>query len=255
MISYRLIHTIALASTFWLFTLLFSISPNQTYYNTPDSIEQLAQHVQQKYYNLPPIQPRLVISLAGIPGSGKSTLARKLLVQLQPLLNTVILPMDGFHLTRAELEQLSDPDEAFRRRGAPFTFNPQGFIDTIKKINDPDWATTTIYAPSFDHAIKDPVDNGIKIDPDVQVVIVEGNYVSLKVAVWNEIESFVDDTWFVHCDLQLARQRIVSRHVEAGISKDEQEAIERVEGNDLINARYIIDNSKQPNVVIVSRGT
>ncbi|EGW30094.1 uncharacterized protein SPAPADRAFT_144289 [Spathaspora passalidarum NRRL Y-27907] len=245
-------YTIALTSALWLF---FSTIITHTHTDTStvhvkkSHLDKIVKRVYEKYHSVDN-RRRLVISLAGIPGSGKSTLAQRLLPRLERYFNTVVLPMDGFHLSREELARMDDPQEAFARRGAPFTFNPRGFIDVIKKISDPAY-TDTVYAPSFDHAVKDPVDGGVTIGPDAQVVIVEGNYVSLKDEVWDQIESLVDDTWFLQCDLGLAKRRIVRRHIEAGISSDEQEAIDRAEGNDLINARYIIENSKKTKLVIV----
>jgi pantothenate kinase len=42
--------------------------------------------------------------------------------------------MDGFHLTKAQLELTPDPAYAFARRGAPFTFDAQGLVDTLSRL-------------------------------------------------------------------------------------------------------------------------
>jgi len=34
--------------------------------------------------------------------------------------------MDGFHLTKKQLSEMLDPVEAFKRRGAAFTFDGNG---------------------------------------------------------------------------------------------------------------------------------
>lgn len=52
-----------------------------------------------------------------------------------------------------------------------------------------------ITAPSFDHATKDPVANGITISSRTQVVIIEGNYTLLDCQPWNEISKLVDDRY------------------------------------------------------------
>lgn len=66
---------------------------------------------------------RLVVGVAGAPGAGKSTLASAVAARLCAALGdataAVVLPMDGFHLTKAELAQFPDPTAAFARRGAP----------------------------------------------------------------------------------------------------------------------------------------
>jgi pantothenate kinase len=64
---------------------------------------------------------RILIGVAGIPGAGKTTLTAQLCQQLnQHFQSTVsiMVPMDGFHLTHAQLDALPNAAEAHRRRGA-----------------------------------------------------------------------------------------------------------------------------------------
>ena len=63
------------------------------------------------------------IAIAGETGSGKSTLAAHLAdafnaTHSEPM---TALGMDGFHLPKAVLRAMPDPDAAFARRGAPWT--------------------------------------------------------------------------------------------------------------------------------------
>lgn len=71
---------------------------------------------------------------------------------------------------------MEDPAEAHKRRGAPFTFWAEGLIDLIKKIRQQEQLAlesldreceeeddVTVYAPSFDHAVKDPIEKDIRI--------------------------------------------------------------------------------------------
>src|SRR5690349_15591736 len=74
---------------------------------------------------------RSMIALAGVPGSGKTTLATRLAeaVNVRTAPNTMLaLGMDGFHFTKAALRQFPDPEEAFARRGAPWTLWWKGCI-------------------------------------------------------------------------------------------------------------------------------
>lgn len=57
--------------------------------------------------------------------------------------------MDGFHLYKHELQQMSDPVEAFKRRGAPFTFNPAALALVLQHIRTHGYANV----PSFDHKV------------------------------------------------------------------------------------------------------
>lgn len=189
---------------------------------------------------------RTVISLAGIPGSGKSTVSNAIMRKLGS--QAAILPQDGFHWPRDHLAKSDDPQEAFRRRGAPFTFDSRRFVETVASLK----YNPEVYAPSFDHALKDPMERGIYIGPETKIVIVEGSFVSLEDEIWTEIGNCVDECWFVDVDFNVARERIIARHLESGISDTLQEAQLRTDGNDLVNARYIIDHSKPFDVVIKS---
>lgn len=50
-----------------------------------------------------------------------------------------------------------------------------------------------ISAPSFDHAVKDPLPDAIAISSRTKVVIIEGNYTLLDEDPWNSIADLVDD--------------------------------------------------------------
>lgn len=208
-----------------------------------DDIEGLVERVLKI-----PRQRRTLVSIAGAPGSGKSTLALKVANELKKSHSTVVLPQDGYHYYRHELAAMANPDEAFERRGAPFTYNVDKFVETVRQLRE--CSDTTVAAPSFDHKVKDPVEGDVVIGPDVEIVLVEGNYVSLPDAGWNEIEQYVDDTWYVDTDPKLVGKRIVKRHLEAGIAANEEEATKRADGSDMKNAVYIREQSKKTAVVI-----
>ena len=67
---------------------------------------------------------RLVVALAGLPGSGKSTVAHRWAQAINALrgANTaLVLGMDGFHLPRAQLAQMPDPQAALSSPLRKFT--------------------------------------------------------------------------------------------------------------------------------------
>lgn len=93
---------------------------------------------------------------------------------------------------------------AFRRRGAPFTFDAAGFLKLVRRLRDTpvtecDELEIMIRAPSFDHALKDPVEDAIVVSSQTKLVIVEGNYTLLDEEPWAGISELVDDrsvlTW------------------------------------------------------------
>lgn len=155
----------------------------------------------------------------------------------------VCIPMDGYHLSRAQLATMPDPATAIHRRGAAFTFDAEAFYRLVRSLRESLTADSpTVYAPSFDHAIKDPVANDIPILPKSKVVIFEGLYLSLSHPPWSLAASLMDESWFIHVDREIARARLVKRHVASGIAPDVAAAEYRISSTDFLNADDIMDN-------------
>lgn len=162
--------------------------------------------------------------------------------------------MDGYHLSRAQLSAMPDPAIAHSRRGADFTFDDGSFLELVKGLRKPLLPESkTLYAPSFDHAVKDPIADDIPVHPTVRIVIFEGNYLSLDKGLWKEAAELMDELWFVEVDFETARKRLVTRHVKAGIAKDEEEAGRRTDENDLVNGKQIVEDRLEVHEVIISR--
>jgi pantothenate kinase len=204
-----------------------------------------------------PGQHRIVVVLAGPPGSGKSTIAAKVVQRLNATSTTpfaALVPMDGFHLPRSALDLLPNRAEAYARRGASWTFDSNGILNLVHSLSESRFESSseTILAPSFDHALKDPVEDGIRIAPDIKFVLLEGNYLLLDEEPWCRIEGLVDDSWFVDVEERLARGRIAKRHVKSGIETSWEAAVRRAEGNDLVNGRIIRQKLVRPAVAVQS---
>ncbi|KAF3986993.1 hypothetical protein FT663_04641 [Candidozyma haemuli var. vulneris] len=207
---------------------------------------QLAQ-LQQRVQALLENKDRVIVAVAGVPGAGKSTLVERMVEVLTSCgVETRVLPQDGYHFYREQLARFDNPDEAFRRRGAPFTFDGARFVASVKRVK----AGETVWAPSFDHAKKDPVENDICIEPSAKVVFVEGNYVGLKDEPWSELASVVDELWVVQTAPEIVRERIVQRHLKAGIAKNLEEAAERADGSDWQNALYVMGHTREANATV-----
>jgi len=162
--------------------------------------------------------------------------------------------MDGYHLSRVQLDAMPDPTSAHQRRGAAFTFDGDSFLSLVKELRKPICPeSSTLFAPSFDHSLKDPVKDDIAIAPSVRIVIFEGNYLSLNKSPWKDAAELMDELWFVDVDFDVARQRLVWRHVKAGIAKDEEEAGKRADENDLVNGREIVEGRLDVHEVVVSK--
>ncbi|KAJ5665719.1 Phosphoribulokinase/uridine kinase [Penicillium maclennaniae] len=219
-----------------------------------EQVERLVKKTWAKFLSTPP-DARLMIAISGIPGSGKTELARMVANRINVLYSAenpnavpiaTSLPMDGYHLTRAQLAAMPDPVYAAARRGAAFTFDGDKFLALVQSLREP--LTTkvdSIYAPSFDHAVKDPV---MTTSPSRR----RGNYLSLDKEPWSQAAKLMDELWFVDVDFEVARKRLIKRHVKAGIARDEEEADRRARENDLVNGREIVDNRLEAQEVISS---
>lgn len=157
---------------------------------------------------------------------------------------------------RDETDQMAwpDPNTAHARRGAAFTFNADSFLELVQELRRPLLPESqSLYAPSFDHAVKDPVEGDIEIPPTARIVLFEGNYLSLGQGKWKHAAELMDELWFVDVAFDTARRRLVRRHVQAGIARDEEDAHRRVTENDLVNGREIVDGRMEVHEVIRSR--
>lgn len=190
---------------------------------------------------------RVLIALAGVPGSGKSTIANRISDCINKTSNVkcTVVGIDGFHLSRDQLRMLPNPDLAFARRGAPFTFDAEAVVRFVRRLRKTcqKCQRGVIYAPSFDHKLKDPVPNGVTIAPETSIVIIEGLYLLLDLEPWKEIANLVDEKWMIKADLEVCRTRVAKRHVEAGIERDLELAYQRVDSNDIVNAKFILQHT------------
>jgi len=184
-----------------------------------------------------PPQTRLIIGIAGIPASGKSTLTQLIVEHTNTILKTdvesterteaIVVGLDGWHLTRAQLAALPDPQLAKDKRGAHWTFDPDGYLEFVKSLRVPlppsqshsDSLVEPITAPSFDHAVKDPDPAGVKLYPWHRIVVIEGLYCFLSIGAWKEAGEMLDERWLTTVDFEKATERIIDRHVTSGVAE------------------------------------
>ena len=148
---------------------------------------------------------------------------------------------------------MPNSEEAIFRRGAAFTFDAKSYYTLVQSLRAPiEPSTRTIHAPSFDHAVKDPVEDDIQIHPTTRIVLLEGNYVALNQRPWSDAAALMDELWFVDVSIPVATARLVKRHVAAGISPDPEHALKRINESDMRNGREIIDGRLEVAEVIES---
>ncbi|RPD58481.1 P-loop containing nucleoside triphosphate hydrolase protein [Lentinus tigrinus ALCF2SS1-6] len=248
--------------------------------------DELSQYILERFKQTPP-DGQLLVGIAGVPASGKSTLAQLIVDRVNAASQTsmttsstaenalktavndgisgkpiaVYVGLDGWHLTRAQLDAMPDPKLAHDRRGAHWTFDGEGYVAFIRALRQPIHpsqstetlsGTQTIYAPSFSHEKKDPIFDSIPIYPHHRLVIIEGLYTFLGIPPWSAASELLDERWWVDIAEEEAERRLVVRHVKTGVAKDMEEAIWRSRENDAPNGRFVRENMMQPTRIIRS---
>ncbi len=189
-------------------------------------------------------RPRVLVALAGAPGSGKSTLAASLLRRCRDAkVSAEIVPMDGFHLDNAVL----DARGLRQRKGAPETFDAQGFLHLVRRLR----AGGEVVAPIFDRS-RDIAIAGAQVVPaDARIVICEGNYLLFDGDPWRELVNLWDLTARLDVPLRELRARLIQRWLDHGLSR--AAATRRAESNDVPNARRILEHELPAELLLATR--
>jgi pantothenate kinase len=168
--------------------------------------------------------------------------------------------MDGYHFSKAALRALDPPDAAayLPRRGAPWTFDAEGFSRDVVAAR----STGKAVWPTYDRVLSDPVPDGAVLDGDA-IVLCEGNYLLLGALAdcedgavraeaerWAPLLGAFDETWYVSPPDGVAdqRARLIDRHLETwtgektaawGAATARDGAALRTDANDVPNALLV----------------
>jgi pantothenate kinase len=184
---------------------------------------------------------RFLIGIVGKPGAGKSTLSAYLLEELHSSEVTVV-PMDGYHLSNAVLQELGRAD----RKGAPDTFDVAGFASLLQRIRRE--KSVDVYYPVFDRSIEESIAAQGVVTKETKVVIVEGNYLLHDSGGWEVIAELLDELWFIDVDDEKRLERLIARHIAYGKSPADAQSWSR--GSDEVNARTIATGRSRAHAVI-----
>ena len=183
---------------------------------------------------------RSLTAIAGAPGSGKSTLAEVLAERLnqRDFGSAAVLPMDGFHYD----DMILVPRGWRARKGAPHTFDVAGLGVMLSRLRAD--AEAEIAVPVFDREIEIARAGARMISHGVRHLIVEGNYLLLADAPWNDLHALFDTTVLIDVPEDELRRRLVGRWQGYGLTPGQ--IAEKLESNDLPNGRVVTTRSIAP---------
>ncbi len=170
---------------------------------------------------------RFLLGLTGPPGSGKSTLAEQL-AAASPV-KAAVLAMDGFHLPNAVL----DARGLRPRKGSPPSFDVPAFIAALEALRRGE----ALDVPIYDRVIHEPRPAAAHIGADVQLVIVEGNYLLLDDDPWRQVRPLLGACWYLDVPMHACLDRVRQRHIRGGCTPSE--ADHKLATNDRENAAII----------------
>ena len=92
----------------------------------------------------------VMVGVVGMPGSGKTTssnILRSILTETYKV-SCIVLPMDGYHFSIAQLKAMENPADVIYRRGAPDTFDANTLQKDLSRIRNED--ENEVFIPGFD---------------------------------------------------------------------------------------------------------
>ena len=198
------------------------------------------KYLIEKVVSLSSTKKRVLIAISGPPGAGKSTLAEAVCHQLNNSgLSAKIIPMDGFHLDNTKLDEIGLRD----KKGAPDTFDAEGFVNLVKKLKDNE---RSVSIPHFNRETDNVAPNQDQVTTEDHILIIEGNYLLLKTEPWSQLKNYFDLTVSINPGIETLRQRLVQRWLDNGHTQEQAE--QRALSNDIPNAQTVLNNSSAPDI-------
>jgi pantothenate kinase len=206
---------------------------------TPDRVTLLSV-LYQRARELGSQSGRALLGITGPTGSGKSTLARAIVEDIGQAARLV--GMDGFHLSRSRLAELG----SLEREGAIDTFDGEGFVALVRMLRYP--AEDVIFVPEFRRDLEESTPGAVAIERDVELVVVEGNYLLVPDAPWGELSALFDEVWYCEPHEKVRLAQLIARHRAYG--KPENEARRWALGPDQRNADLIETTRARADLIV-----
>jgi pantothenate kinase len=108
--------------------------------------------------------------------------------------------------------------------------------------------TETVAVPVFDRDLEISRGSARLIGPEAELILVEGNYLLLERAPWDQLAPLFDKTVMIEVPEDILAERLRARWLHYNLSEDQIRA--KLEENDLPNGRTVISDSRQADFVL-----
>ena len=212
-----------------------------------EAVEKVFKPFLKKLGELHAMMDRKIVAyIAAPPGAGKTALAQfleKISREEKFIMPVRALGLDGFHHTAEYLQKNKseiDGKEILLNdiKGAPETFDVDNLQFKLREVRQ-EGTNWNIY----DRKIHDVVHNVLSVEDEI--ILLEGNYLLLKDSHWTNIRVLADYTVFIKAAPELLKERLISRKVQGGLSREDAEKF--YFDSDSKNVERVLKNSSAAN--------
>lgn len=207
----------------------------------PESFDRMISDLVARAQTIVSGGQRRLLGITGPPGSGKSTVCAALDDALG--VDSVVVGMDGFHLSNEELIRMSRLD----RKGAPDTFDVDGYAALLQRLRGQH--TDVIYAPRFDRDLEQSIGSAIAVSRTTPLVVTEGNYLLMPDGGWENVVPSLDEVWYLDVAEDVRARRLIDR--QRGHGKSLADAQRWTETVDLPNSDFSLGARSRADLIVV----
>ena len=201
------------------------------------SAEDIARDIASQVQDMAG-EGRRLIAIAGPPAAGKSTVAEEVARLLGE--TATLVPMDGFHFSN----DILDARGLRARKGAPETFDLTGFKSLLSRLR----VESEVAVPTFDRALDVSIGSSVLVEPQHDLIVVEGNYLLLDEPGWRDLAGFWDLSVFLSVPFETLETRLIQRWLDHGMEEDA--ARHRAMSNDIPNALRVVENVQAADLIV-----